>query len=115
MLQPWLQGLSVPPTLAALCDAGALLSLEHQLHLADVLGEHEWQVDLSVPSFSVTGDHPLTCTAMHMLGSAALAPRSWLWSWANPSSLAPAATGLAAWLRTFGEKHGIAELTTEEL
>jgi hypothetical protein len=114
-MPPWLQGLSSPVTLAALSDAGVFLSLEHQMHLADVLGEHAWQVDLGVPSFSVTGDHPLTCTAMYLLGSAAPGPRSWLWSWANPSGFAPAATGLAAWLRAFGEQHGITELTTAEL
>ena len=111
----WLQDLNIPVTLATLSDAGAFLSHEHQLYLADVLGKHEVQVDLSVPSLSVTGDHPLTCTAMHLLGSAAPGPRSWLWSWANPSGFAPAATGLAAWLRDFGSKHGIVEFTTAEL
>jgi hypothetical protein len=107
--------MTAPISLAGLRDDAAFLSLEHQLHLADVLGQHEWRVDLDVPSFSVTGDHPLTCTAVHLLGSAAPGPRSWLWSWANPSGFAPAATALAEWLRGFGPQHGIAELTTAEL
>jgi hypothetical protein len=114
-MQTWLQNLNVPVTLESLRDAGVFLSLEHQLHLADVLGEHSWEVDLGVPSFSVTGDRPLTCTAMHLLGSAAPRPRSWLWSWANESGFAPAATGLAESLRAFGQKHGIAEFATAEL
>jgi hypothetical protein len=49
----------------------AFLSLEHQLHLADVLGKHAWQVDIAAPSFTFTGDHPLTCNAVHFLGTAA--------------------------------------------
>ena len=115
MKTSWLQDLNIPVTLSALSNAGAFLSYEHQLHLADVLGTHSWQVDLKVPRFSVTGDHPLTCTAMHLLGTAAPGPRSWLWSWGNPSGFAPAVTGLAAWLRDFGTKHGITELTTAEV
>jgi hypothetical protein len=113
-MQPWLEALGFPIALASLRDAAAFLSFEHQLHLGDLLGQHQWQVDLGAPSFSVTGDHPLTCTAMHMLGSAATGPRSWLWSWANPSGFSPAASALAGWLRAFGEKHGIAEFTTAE-
>lgn len=111
----WLQSQNIPVTLTTLSDAGAFLAHEHQLHLGEVFGQHQWAVDLSVPSFSVAGDHPLTCTAMHVLGTAAPDSASWLWSWANPSFMAPAATGLAAWLRTVGEEHGIVELTTPEL
>jgi hypothetical protein len=101
--------------LTGLRDDAAFLSLEHQMHLTDVLGEHEWSVNFDVPSFSVTGDRPRTCTAVHFLGSAAPGPRSWLWSWATPSGYASGATWLAEWLRGFGQQHGIAELTTPEL
>jgi hypothetical protein len=107
--------MTAPISLAGLRDDAAFLSVEHQLHLTDVLGQHDWRANLDVPSFSVTGDHPLTCTAVHLLGSAAPGPRSWLWSWANPSGYTPAATWLAERLRSFGEQHGIAELTTPEL
>jgi uncharacterized protein DUF6882 len=104
-----------PISLAGLRDDAVFLSLEHQMHLTDVLGEHEWRANFDVPSFSVTGDRPRTCTAVHFLGSAAPGPRSWLWSWATPSGYAPAATRLAEWLHGFGQQHGIAELTTPEL
>jgi hypothetical protein len=107
--------MTAPVSLAGLLDDAMFLSLEHQLHLTDVLGNHEWRCNLDVPSFTVTGDHPLTCTAMHFLGSAAPGPRSWLWSWAGQSEFAPAATALAEWLHGFGEQHGITELTTAEL
>lgn len=107
--------MTAPVSVAGLRSDAAFLSLEHQLHLTDVLGKHAWHVDVATPSFTFTGDHPLTCTAAHFLGTAAPGPRSWLWSWANPSGIAPAATGLAEWLRGFGEQHGIAEFTTPEL
>lgn len=115
MQSSWFQDLDIPITWATLSDAAAFLSYEHQLYLADVLGNHSWHVDLSVPLFSVTGDHPLTCTAMHLLGTAASGSRSWLWSWANPSRFTPTVTGLAAQLRDFGHQHGIAEFTKPEL
>jgi len=42
------------PTLMGLLDDAALLSFEHQLHLADVLGEHSYSVDLSAQRFEFT-------------------------------------------------------------
>ena len=42
-----------PINLAGLRDDAAFLSLEHQMHLTDVLGEHEWRVNFDLPSFSV--------------------------------------------------------------
>ena len=107
--------MTTPVSFSGLRSDVAFLSLEHQLHLSDVVGKHAWHVDIVAPSFTFTGDHPLTCTAVHFLGTAAPGPRSWLWSWANPSEIAPAATALAEWLRGFGEQHGIAEFTTPEL
>jgi len=38
-----------PMTLTDLIDDAALFSLEHQLHLVDVLGEHDWHADLRAP------------------------------------------------------------------
>jgi hypothetical protein len=102
-------------TLANVLDDAAILSLEHQLHLADVLGEHNWHVDLGARRFEFTGSHTITCTACHLLGTAAPGSRSWLWGWANESGLPPEVTALSASLRDFGHQHGIGELTTAEL
>lgn len=104
-----------PLTLTHLLDDAALLSFEHQLHLDDVVGEHEWSADLSVPSFEFRGQHPHTCTAVHLLGSAAPGPQSWLWAWANPSGYPDSVTGLAQALRGFGAQHGIRELAEPEV
>ncbi|MGB3439398.1 MAG: DUF6882 domain-containing protein [Actinophytocola sp.] len=103
------------PTFLELQDDAALLSFEHQLHLAETIGEHSWQVDFAVPRFSFTGDHPVTATAVHLLGSAAPGPRSWLWSWANPTGYRQEVVWLAEQLRDFGKQHGIAEFSEPEV
>ncbi|WP_210408051.1 DUF6882 domain-containing protein [Allokutzneria sp. NRRL B-24872] len=104
------------PTFVELQDEAALLSLEHQLHLADVVGIPPWTVDFTVPRFAFTGDKPLTVSALHLLGSAAPGPRSWLWSWASrPDDYRPEVTSLAERLREYGEEHGISELTEAEI
>ena len=103
------------PTFLELQDDAALLSFEHQLHLSETIGEHAWETDLAAPRFAFTGDHPLTCTGVHLLGSAAPGPKSWLWSWANPASYPEEILGLAKSVRSFGEQHNIAELSNPEI
>ncbi|WP_203928350.1 DUF6882 domain-containing protein [Virgisporangium ochraceum] len=98
-----------------LTDDAALLSLEHQVHLEEVLGEHNWQVELSKPEFSFTGATPRTCTRMHLLGSAAPGPRSWLWAWANPSGFHPEASRLSESLRDWGRRHDLALFAEPEV
>lgn len=102
-------------TLANVLDDAAFLSLEHQLHLEEVLGEHSWNVDLQQQRFEFTGSRPLTCTRFHLLGSAAPGPRSWLWAWANPSGFPAPVTALSATVRDFGQRYGITELTSPEV
>lgn len=103
------------PTFVDLQDDAALLSFEHQLHLADTIGDHAWETDLNEPRFAFTGDHPLTCTKVHLLGSAAPGPKSWLWSWANPYGYRDDVLELAQYVRGFGEQHGIPELSNSEV
>ncbi|GAA1116375.1 hypothetical protein GCM10009605_56800 [Nocardiopsis composta] len=101
-------------SLANILDDAAFLSLEHQLHLEDVLGQHNWSVNLQEQRFEFDGERPLQCTRFHLLGSAAPGPGSWLWAWANPSIPEPV-TALSASLRDFGAQHGIAELARPEI
>ena len=103
------------PTFSELLDDAALLSLEHQLHLADVLGEHSWRVDMARQVFEFTGDEPRTCTRFHLLGSAAPGPGSWLWGWANPTGYPQPVVGLGEYVRDFGRRHRIRELTEPEI
>ena len=103
------------PSFLELQDDAALLSFEHQLHLSETVGEHSWETDLGQPRFSFTGDHPLTCTKVHLIGSAAPGPKSWLWSWANPFGYREDVLELAKFVRDFGERNNIPELSTAEV
>jgi len=104
-------------TLMTLRDDAALLSLEHQLHLDEVLGERHWaQADLNAPRLEfVCARRTVTCHAVHLLGSAAPGPQSWLWGWASPTAFPPSLTTVAESVREFGLRHAIAELTSAEL
>lgn len=103
------------PTFIELQDDAALLSFEHQLRLTETVGEHSWETDLAAPRFSFTGQHPLTCKKVHLLGSAAPGPKSWLWSWANPFGYRQDILELAEQARDFGQQHNIPELSTAEV
>jgi hypothetical protein len=102
-------------TFQNMLDDAGLLSYEHQLHLMDVLGEHEWNVDFDAGTISFLGENSLTVRTWHFLGSAAPEPRSWLWSWANPADRPERFLGLAIKLSAFGRGHGIAELSDAEV
>lgn len=103
--------------LSTLMDDAAILSLEHQFHLQDVLGEHNWRVDMNAPVFEFTfpSGETLTCENFHFLGSAAPGPASWMWAWANPSGFPEGLTRLAGSVHDLGERHGVAELTSAEV
>ncbi|MTD15713.1 hypothetical protein GIS00_17405 [Nakamurella sp. YIM 132087] len=84
------------PTVDDLLDDAALLSLEHQLHLKDLGG-------------------PPEDAAVHLLGDADPERGTFRWVWADPEGHPPAATGLAEWLRGFGEQHGVPVFTRAEI
>jgi hypothetical protein len=97
-------------------DDAALLSLEHQLRMIDLVGNAGWAMDLVEPRFDLIGEErTLTCTDVQLLGSAAPGPQSWLWSWANPAGYRADVLSAALQARDFGEKHGVAELTEPEV
>lgn len=103
------------PTLTDLLDDAALLSFEHQLHLAEVLGEHSYSVDLDAQRFEFTGPHPRVCTRVHLLGTAAPGAGSWLWSWANPARYPEPLLAAARSVRDFGQRHEITALEQAEV
>lgn len=104
------------PTFTELQDDAALLSLEHQLRFADVLGLPSWSANFDEARFDLTTDgNTTTCTDMQVLGSAAPGPRSWLWAWANPAGYREDILVAANEARVYGEKHGIPELANGEV
>ncbi|MFR9754088.1 DUF6882 domain-containing protein [Nocardia sp. 004] len=97
-------------------DDAALLSFEHQLQLADVLGEHSWGVDMQGGVFTFDTERGrIECSNFHFLGSAAPVPGTWLWSWANQSGFPETVSALATSVRAFGIEHHIEELSAAEI
>jgi hypothetical protein len=105
-------------TVAALVDGAALLSWEHQLHLAELLeGTDSWGFDADNQVLSFSGVRDLTCSAVHLLGTAAAGDDTWMWSWANPSRFQwpEAVFHVATQVGEAGQARGIRDLATPTL
>ncbi|MEV4319486.1 DUF6882 domain-containing protein [Actinocrispum sp. NPDC049592] len=97
-------------------DDAALLSLEHQLRLYDVLGLAAWWMDLEAGRFELSNEQTtVACTDVQFLGTAAPGPQSWLWSWSDPSGYPERIMVAAQQVKEFGDRHGIPELATAEV
>jgi hypothetical protein len=84
-------------------------AMARQIALADLIGERGWSVDLSAGSATFGDDLRFP---IQLLGSESHLDGTWLWAWANhQSGLPPALLHLCGWLRDYGGKMGIAELT----
>ncbi|MEU7220128.1 DUF6882 domain-containing protein [Nocardia iowensis] len=106
--------MSEPVPLTRLLDDAGLLSLEHRLHVEEVLGTHRWQADMEERRLEFIGaEHTFVCTDFHLLGTADA--ESWLWAWANPWGFAPPLIAVAQMVREFGFRYGVAELSVAEL
>ncbi|WP_454197880.1 DUF6882 domain-containing protein [Nocardia sp. Marseille-Q1738] len=106
--------MSEPVPLTRLLDDAGLLSLEHRLHLEEVLGEHVWHADLDARRLEFVGETgSFVCTKVHLIGTADA--ESWLWGWANPWGYPPALLRAAEMVREFGIRYGVAELCSAEL
>lgn len=81
-------------------------------NLSERLGEHRWQLDRETSELTYLNDEGATVTARaEMVASIAPGPRSMLWAWAHPQSNG----ALTEQVRTYGQTHQIASLTTAEL
>ncbi|WP_378731140.1 DUF6882 domain-containing protein [Nocardia brasiliensis] len=106
--------MSEPVPLTRLLDDAGLLSLEHRLHVEEVLGTHRWQADMEERRLEFIGtERTFVCTDFHLLGTADA--ESWLWAWANPWGFAPPLIAVAQLVREFGFRYGVAELSVAEL
>jgi hypothetical protein len=79
------------------------------------LGEAAWSVDQEVGQivFSAPGGITATCP-VQIIGTYNTADGTWLWGWDHPS-VDPALQEDARRVREYGERHGIAKLTTQKL
>ncbi|WP_229075610.1 DUF6882 domain-containing protein [Actinoplanes sp. DH11] len=80
-----------------------------QLALADLIGERDWQLDLTegVATFGGELRYPI-----QLLGTESHSTETWLWAWANTGSNLPAPlVHLSEWMREYGRQTGVAELT----
>ena len=83
--------------------------MARQVALADLIGERDWSVDLSAGHATFGGDLRF---AIQLLGTESHRDGTWLWAWANAeSNLPPALLHLCGWLRDYGGRAGIPELT----
>lgn len=98
--------------LQPLVDAHAILATEQQLHLADVIGERAFAVDLDTGRVRFGGE--LTYGA-ELLGSEAPGPGTWMWAWANPSGFNAEVTRTARALRELGRERGWPAFTEGEV
>ena len=99
-------------SITELFDAYVLGSAEQQEHAQEVVGGRPFSADLTR---GVVGFEPGLEVRAELLGTEAADPGSWMWSWANPSGFADQVTGAARHARSYGEQHGVAELTTAEI
>lgn len=91
----------------------AAAAIQQQDLFNDVVGPDALQADLNARTLS--SDRGVL-SGITLLGSFSELDRTWLWGWANPGfgpdapAVAPTST-----IREFGERHAIAEFTTETL
>ncbi|MFI7002129.1 DUF6882 domain-containing protein [Nocardia sp. NPDC050175] len=106
--------MSEPVPLTRLLDDAGLLSLEHRLHVEELLGSHRWQADMEAGRLEFVGEEQtFVCTDFHLLGTADA--ESWLWAWANPWGFPKPLLAVARMVREFGFRYGVAELCAAEM
>lgn len=105
---------SEPVPLTRLLDDAGLLSLEHRLHVEELLGPHRWQADMEGGRLEFVGEaQTFECTDFHLLGTADA--ETWLWAWANPWGFPKQLIAVARMVREFGFRYGVAELCAAEM
>ena len=101
------------PSIASLFSYHALVSFDKQLHLANLVGDFDWQFDLQSGVLSFA-DH--FHWSAQVLGTESDVSGTWLWSWANEQSgISECLIESSRVLKAFGERHKIPELTEPEV
>lgn len=100
----------------ALCKTGLefLVDRDAQLQETFLIGSwsrYTWDMDAGTLTFH-DAYQPRVIATVQFTGTYACVPRTWLWSWANPS-IASAVTGRMHEVREYGRQHGIAPLVAD--
>lgn len=91
-------------------------SFEKQEHLAQVIGEHAWEVEMSTGTLTFKQRTGMLETGIQLLGTQSFLDNTWLWAWGNEESEIPEdLLGAADHLREVGERDGIASFSNPEL
>lgn len=99
--------------IARFLDAEFARSFDKQLHLGDLIGECDWNVDLKQGLLSFQDRYSWR---IQILGTESTRGNTWLWAWANvASNLPPNLIEASLQLREFGKEHGIPEFTEAKL
>jgi hypothetical protein len=100
-------------SLQPLVDRHAILAMEKQFRLYDVVEERAWSADLDAGtvSFSAGGEPPVTMGAT-LLGTQA--DGSWLWGWANPGGFPEPVVAAGCAVADYGREHDLAPLYAPE-
>ncbi|GIV85730.1 MAG: hypothetical protein KatS3mg052_2737 [Candidatus Roseilinea sp.] len=91
-------------------------SFDKQIYLDAMLGKCGWAFDLNsgILAFRRPHEDDLQLN-VQVLGTESEDSQTWLWGWANPSSIPAALLKLANELKAFGAVAGVPELVTPEL
>ncbi|MDO5617459.1 DUF6882 domain-containing protein [Kocuria sp.] len=101
-------------SLQELIDDSIFISTEHQARLAELSQGVEWDVDFSVPSFTLQSDPPVVLTP-HLLGTDSADRGSWVWSWQELGHFPSEVVAAAVQTRESAARSDVAELITDEV
>lgn len=101
-------------SLQELIDDSIFISTEHQARLAELSQGVEWDVDFSVPSFTLQSDPPVVLTP-HLLGTDSADRGSWVWAWQELGHFPAEVVAAAVQTRESAARAELTELTTDEL
>lgn len=102
--------------LAALADAGAFVSHEHQSHLAEIVRGEGWRIDAAGSAFVFTDtDGVERSVRAHFIGTSSPEEGTWLWGWQNINGFPRSFVKQSERVRALGERYAIREFTTATL
>jgi len=102
--------------LAALADAGAFVSHEHQSHLAELVRADGWRIDAAGSALVfVDAEEEERSVRAHFIGTSSPEDGTWLWGWDNINGFPRSFVKQGERVRALGERYAIREFTTATL